>query len=249
MKFTMTKTVAALVLAAAATGAQAVAVSSLTVLEIGSVTGMTMASASASNSVAGEPFVGESGGIFYFGLSLGDGVMPGSGGKIWGTTDTPNNFFNPPSGMTDGQITMGVVQIPGQMSDGFNYGGPYVFAPHSLNGALSGSWSGVDGVNTLSLNLAGFGAFWSAFDVGSFNMSPDEGTLHTNVQTIDGVHYYTADWVHIITEAENPDAAGQRGNWHMEGVMRPVPEASTYGMMLVGLGLVGAIIRRSKRRV
>ena len=34
---------------------------------------------------------------------------------------------------------------------------------------------------------------------------------------------------------------------HLTGVVRPVPEASTYGMMLAGLGLVGAIVRRRKQ--
>ena len=38
---------------------------------------------------------------------------------------------------------------------------------------------------------------------------------------------------------------GQTGNWSLQGVAA-VPEASTYGMMLAGLGLVGFAVRRRK---
>lgn len=39
---------------------------------------------------------------------------------------------------------------------------------------------------------------------------------------------------------------GMTGVWNMTGVAVPVPEASTYGMMLAGLGLVGFAVRRRK---
>ena len=73
----MTNIAAGLALAASTAGAQAVGVASLTVVEIGGVTGMTMAAATASNSVAGAPFIGASGGLFYFGAEVGNGVMGG----------------------------------------------------------------------------------------------------------------------------------------------------------------------------
>ncbi|MEW5873499.1 MAG: PEP-CTERM sorting domain-containing protein [Chloroflexota bacterium] len=36
------------------------------------------------------------------------------------------------------------------------------------------------------------------------------------------------------------------GTWKITGVAAPIPEASTYGMMLAGLGLVGFAVRRRK---
>jgi hypothetical protein len=244
------KSLLALALAGASMGAHALVVDSLTIVEIGGVAGMTMSAATASNSVAASPFVGESGGIFYFSaVDAGDGATPAAGSKVFGTTNTTDNFFAPPGNTTAGQITMGVVQTTGEMSDGFRYGGTsniFTFAPNSVNGALSGTWTGIDGPGQLTLNFAGFGGFWNASGI-NYNLSPDTG-MTTNVQTISGVTYYTADWQHTITAQEDPDFAGQRADWHIEGVMvSSVPEASTYGMMLVGLGLVGFAARRRKQ--
>lgn len=42
---------------------------------------------------------------------------------------------------------------------------------------------------------------------------------------------------------------GNTGKWIMNGTIAAVPEASTYGMMLAGLGLVGFAARRRTRRV
>lgn len=249
------KTLIALALAGASTGAHAVAVTSLTVEEIGGVAGMTMATATADLSHAGisyggggaiYDYTGASGGLFYFGSEVGDGLRyAGSATKVWGTTDTPDNIFAPASGHTDGQITMGGVQGNGEMSDGFRYGGPFESAPNSVNGPLYGSWSGVDGANTLILDLSGFG-WWTYALYWQYNMSPDAGTLHTNTQTIGGVTYYTADWSHVIALGEDYELTGQRADWHMEGVL-VVPEPETYAMMLTGLGLIG-LIAASRRR-
>ncbi|MDO9009088.1 MAG: PEP-CTERM sorting domain-containing protein [Thiobacillus sp.] len=59
---------------------------------------------------------------------------------------------------------------------------------------------------------------------------------------------------HTIASGEDPDAAGFEGftaQWRYEGVATvaaaPIPEASTYGMMLAGLGLVGFAVRRRNK--
>jgi hypothetical protein len=39
------------------------------------------------------------------------------------------------------------------------------------------------------------------------------------------------------------------GTWNLSGTITAVPEASTYGMMLAGLGLVGFAARRRSRRI
>ena len=268
-----------------ATGSHAASVSSLTVEEIGGVAGMTMAAATASNAVAATPFVGESGGVFYFGAEKGNGVKLdiGSGDKVWGTTNTADNFFAPPGNTTAGQITMGVIQGYGQMSDGFRYGGSsstFSSTPNSVNGAITGSWTGLDGVGQLVLDLSGFSLYMNAFGLnvasspntgqsqgvmlnpdGSVVTNPDGSPVYkidnsplliTEVQTINGIVYYTADWSHVTTVAEDPiglNFTGQRGDWHMEGVLTAVPEASTYGMMLAGLGLIGGMVISRRRKM
>lgn len=224
MNSTMTKIAAGLVLAAAATGAQALEVTSLTVVEIGGVAGMSMASATA----------GAGGGVFYFGAENGNGTNP-VGFKAWTST-----------GSADGaMITDGNPQGNGDFTLGFTYGGPFQFSPNTTNGGVLASWTGVDGAGQMTIDLSGFGGQWAATGV-NYPLFPDAGTLVSNVQTIGGTTYYTLDWSHVITAAEDPDFAGQRADWHMEGVMVAVPEASTYGMMLAGLGLVGFAVRRRK---
>jgi hypothetical protein len=223
MKFT--KTMMAVALAAASAGAQAVGVTSLTIEEIGGVAGMSIASATAS---AG-------GGKFYFGAEAGDGATP-VGAKTWVS-----------AGSADGaMITNGVAQGNGAFTLGFTYGGPFQFSPNTTNGGVTAAWTGLDGAGQITIDLSGFGGQWAATSI-NYPLFPDAGTLTSSVQTISGTSYYTLDWSHVITAAEDPDFAGQRADWHMEGVMvASVPEASTYGMMLAGLGLVGFAVRRRK---
>lgn len=224
MKFTMTKIAAALLLGVAASGAQAVTVTSLTIEEIGAASSIASADASASA------------GVFYFGNEAGDGALA-VGGKAWSS-----------AGSTDGaMITNGVAQGNDAFTLGFTYGGPFPFKPNTSNGGVTASWTGVDGAGQITIDLSGFGGQWSATGI-NYPLFPDAGTLVSNVETVGGTTYYTLDWSHVITAAEDPDFAGQRADWHMEGVMAtaPIPEASTYGMMLAGLGLVGFAVRRRK---
>jgi hypothetical protein len=230
MKFTMTKMAAGLALAVAATGAQAVGVTSFTIQEIGGVAGMSLTSATA----------GTGGGLFYFGSEAGDGVNA-AGSKTFVSTGT-----------TDGAIIAnGVAQGNGAFATPFTYGGSvpsiFNFYANTAGGGVTASWTGGDGAGTISVGLSGFGGYWNA-TAKQYPLFPDAGTLVTNVQTIGGVHYYTMDWSHVITAAEDVDFQTQRADWHLEGVMAtaPVPEASTYGMMLAGLGLVGFAVRRRK---
>lgn len=223
MKFAMTKIAAGLVLGVAASGAQALTVNSLTIEEIGGVSTMASATASAV------------GGVFYFGTEAGDGASP-VGGKAWTS-----------AGSNDGaMITDGNPQGNDDFTLGFTYGGPFPFKPNTSNGGVVASWTGADGAGQITIDLSGFGGEWSATGI-NYPLFPDAGTLVSNVETIGGTTYYTLDWSHVITTAEDPDFAGQRADWHMEGVMAAaVPEASTYGMMLAGLGLVGFAVRRRK---
>lgn len=44
-------------------------------------------------------------------------------------------------------------------------------------------------------------------------------------------------------------SSGPNGTWKLSGTITAVPEASTYGMMLAGLSLVGLAARRRRKRV
>lgn len=226
MKLVMTKIAAASMLVAAASSAHALVVTDLTIAEIGGVAGVTMASATASTG----------GGKFYFGVEAGDGASP-IGAKSWVS-----------AGSTDGKmITNGVPQGNNAFTPGFTYGGPFQFSPNTTNGGVVASWTGMDGAGQITINLSGFGGEWAATSK-NYPLFPDAGTLVSNVQTVGGTTYYTLDWSHVITAAEDADFAGQRADWHMEGVMA-VPEASTYGMMLAGLGLVGGMVARRRKLI
>jgi len=57
---------------------------------------------------------------------------------------------------------------------------------------------------------------------------------------------FDMSWSSYITTAP---FAGQTGYWHINGIAAAVPEASTYGMMLAGLGLVGGMVARRRKLV
>lgn len=235
MKFTMTKIAAGLVLAIVASGAQAATVTSLTIEEIGA-------------SGVGTSAAGAGGGLFYFATS---GAVPdGSSGT---------SFVS--AGTTDGAILPGTVQGNGAFATGFIYGGsaPNFFAnscganQSGCTTSLGASYTG----GTLTLDLANFGGYYNSFAT-QFTLFPDNVSqpliVSASALGAGGLaanqFYYTADWTHTITGSEPGGAFfnGQIADWHLEGVgtVAAVPEASTYGMMLAGLGMVGFAVRRRK---
>src|SRR5574340_1672329 len=67
----------------------------------------------------------------------------------------------------------------------------------------------------------------------------------------DGVYgsTYTLDYAATVPQADPSNFGGVKYALHLQGTVMaaPVPEASTYGMMLAGLGLVGFMARRRSR--
>lgn len=107
-----------------------------------------------------------------------------------------------------------------------------------FNGSLS-----VDGTSTI--DLSGFYANWNATD---FNQGASSVTVTTTGCNGTSCNYSMA-WSSLIVGGP---FNGNTGKWTAVGTVSAaaaVPEASTYGMMVAGLGLVGFAARRRTRRV
>lgn len=114
---------------------------------------------------------------------------------------------------------------------------------HFTNQALEVNWDGVS--NTATVHMAGWQVAWNGgvIDMGAgadaiINLGGDG--LGGNNDTLD----YSA----VVPSGS---FAGVNYAVHLAGnaTLQPVPEASTYGMMLAGLGLVGFAVRRRKQSV
>lgn len=87
----------------------------------------------------------------------------------------------------------------------------------------------------MTADLSAWTAFWNNNNFG-------QGGIATGTwDSVTGV--YNIGWSATVVGGAFD---GMTGVWTMTGVAVPVPEASTYGMMLAGLGLVGFAVRRRK---
>ena len=88
---------------------------------------------------------------------------------------------------------------------------------------------------TITVDLSSWTAFWNGTN---FNQGTAAATGSWDAVT----GAYDIAWSSTVVGGP---FNGQTGNWSLQGVAA-VPEASTYGMMLAGLGLVGFAVRRRK---
>lgn len=89
--------------------------------------------------------------------------------------------------------------------------------------------------NTITVDLSSWTAYWNGTN---FN----QGTSVASGTWDSMTGAYDISWSSTVVGGPFD---GQTGNWSLQGVAA-VPEASTYGMMLAGLGLVGFAVRRRK---
>lgn len=92
---------------------------------------------------------------------------------------------------------------------------------------------------TMTMDMSSWFANWNQSD---FNMP---GTATGSVVALGGGNYsYDISWAGTVVGGSFD---GSTGYWTLQGTaVAAVPEASTYGMMLAGLGLVGFAVRRRK---
>jgi hypothetical protein len=114
---------------------------------------------------------------------------------------------------------------------------------HFTNQALEVTWDGVS--NLASVNMAGWTVAWNggAIDMGAGGPA----VINLGGDGLGGGND-TLDYNAIVPSG---GFAGVAYGLHMVGnaTLAPVPEASTYGMMLAGLGLVGFAVRRRKQGI
>lgn len=304
MKFTMTKIAAGVALSFAATGAHAIAVSFMTVKDLGTV--WTGGSAHvAVNSGTGSA-AGTSGGTFYFRGSLFSDDM-GSVPAVIADGANSQVGFDAGGGATTafatgwGTTGIGITNGTNQKTFGgsFDFGQGATFTPNSndcaggtcvtgtpfgsvVGGNLAASTTGR--VNGMTIDLGDFAGFFTGASA-NFRLNPNTnnttGVSNQIVRTseLGGVagelsldqFYYSIDWTSTIQSSTgdvsngSTDFNGFTADWHMEGIayapldphvppipvtpipVPSIPEASTYGMMLAGLGMVGGMAARRRK--
>jgi hypothetical protein len=253
MKFTMTKIAAVMVLSATAMSAQAVD-NTLTFID-GLGTTSFAGTANTSGFTAGAEFrmvnpTGALGG----GAPLNKSSI--NGGEAWNFSSTSNLMTSVSGtalvGTASGSSVCTTGGCPGLDQGALFFGGAFGFvAP------IGGTETATFNLGGLSDNVANVGDTFSILMTSAEAHWNDSHFPLANVLfngTITGVNGEFNMWAeHLITVAEDPTFAGFSGwtaQWNYDGVVggniAAVPEASTYGMMLAGLGLVGFAVRRRK---
>jgi len=221
MKFTMTKIAAGVVLAVMASGAQAATVTS-----------------------------------WQLGDFNNDGLQSDFNFFLAPSGSSVNKFA--PTGELCGATACAPIAMDGSTQGvntftmGFDFGGTGQFSPITYGTGVTADITG----GVLTLGALNFGGIYQGL---TFNLAPDSLTaVNTNANASNG--YTLTDLgggnygvvIRYVGTINNPASSfnGYQANWRLEGVMStataPVPEASTYGMMLAGLGLVGFAVRRRK---
>ena len=116
-------------------------------------------------------------------------------------------------------------------------------APYDVFGQTASDYTtiGITGSTTAGLDMSGW--MWRFYGMDVYMGSGAWGAGFSNGIgnfSWDGVygHAYTLDYRARVPASDPTGFGGVGMAWHYEGVVA-VPEASTYGMLLAGLGLVG----------
>jgi hypothetical protein len=90
---------------------------------------------------------------------------------------------------------------------------------------------------------------WTPTNAVAASMAATGYTNGTGVFSWDGAYgdAYTLDYTATVPNGNPSGFGGYKWAFHLTGTVQAVPEATTYGMMLAGLGLVGFAARRRYR--
>lgn len=110
------------------------------------------------------------------------------------------------------------------------YGGTAVVGGNPISAMVDAT------AGTITVDLSSWTAYWNGTN---FNQGSAAATGTYNA----GTGTFNIAWSSTVVGGP---FNGQTGNWSLQGNVAAVPEASTYGMMLAGLGLVGFAVRRRK---
>ena len=112
------------------------------------------------------------------------------------------------------------------------YGGTAVQGGNPVSAMVDAS------AGTITVDLSSFTAFWGGTN---FNQGSAAATGTYNA----GNGTFNIAWSSTVVGGP---FNGQTGNWSLQGNVAAVPEASTYGMMLAGLGLISGVAARRRKR-
>jgi hypothetical protein len=144
-----------------------------------------------------------------------------------------------------------------------------ITAPTSFLGTIGSFYTktGVTGSTTSGLDMSGWSfvynglpanpgvelgtGAWTPTNAAAAGMAASGYTNGIGVFSWDGVygHSYTLDYTATVPTGNPSGFGGYKWAFHLTGTVptAAVPEATTYGMMLAGLGLVGFAARRRYR--
>ena len=200
-------------------------------------------------------------------LNAGDKLTITTGVEVF---DSSGYLLNVSSGSFFGVDVNGNSQISGTEKTALSQGstGITIGRANTAPGEIAAPWlfassTGYDWVSTAitggtgGLDMSGWMVTWSSEVIGlgtgawqvlnaSSGMATSGYTNGTAIFNWSGIYgdAYTLDYTATV---QSGPFAGTQYALHLEGVTA-VPEASTYGMMLAGLGLIGiAAVRRRKQ--
>jgi hypothetical protein len=172
-------------------------------------------------------------------------------------TAQPFTYINPVTDLVGGYLGTSLAAVnatapnPGDIASFIFFGKPVHTYTNSTNfgdtNTPAGTQTGgpvptgdITGT-TMTLDMSSWFANWNNSD---FNMPGTATGTATLIDAATSTYSYDIAWSGTVVGGSFD---GSTGYWTLQGTaIAPVPEASTYGMMLAGLGLVGFAVRRRK---